>query len=152
MDVKEITSEIKHLLNKLFSDELKEEINKNPLLTVEIEEMFSVFTGMSNSWIETKKYVECYRWNVVMISNDKKQIYYVKLKDGNLKSIGPIKSINISTHMIELFDGSLYSVTNLCAEPCKGMTIGVDKIANFFGIEPNKISFIADRLFQQMSK
>ena len=152
MNVREITDEIKSLLGKLFSEELKDELQKDPLLATDIEEMFSIFTGMSTSWVETKKYIECYRWNIVMISNDKTQIYYVKLKDGNLKSVGPIKSINVQTHMIELQDGSLYSITNLCEEPCKGMAIGVEKIAKFFGIEPSKISFIAERLFQQVSK
>lgn len=146
MHSKEIITEIKRLFGELFKNDLKGETFQNPEIIDEIDELFNIVDGMQTSWIETKRFIGCNRWNIVMLNNNLKEVYYVYLEKGELKSIGPIKKINIKTHTIQIEGQNPFVLENLCPRHCVGLELGRDEIANHFGVKTDKMKFVAEKL------
>lgn len=146
MHSKEIIEEIKRLFNELFKNDIRDNSFKKPELKDEIDELFHIVYGFQESWIETKKFIECNRWNIVMLNNSLKEIYYVFLRNGEINSVGPIKKINIKSHSITLCNGKTHVLENLCPNHCVGLEVGKNALSEHFGIRSDKMKFVAEKL------
>jgi hypothetical protein len=146
MHTTNIINHIKNLLDNLFQRNLKQESIDNPNLIKQVDEMFHIIEGLRETWVETKKFIECNRWNIVMIGNSLKNVHYVYLEDGELKSVGPILKINIKTHTIQLEGQEPFVLERLCPEHCVGLEIGKDKVAEHFSTNSSNLKFVAEKL------
>lgn len=152
MNPSKIIQSITSLINELKSSDLKMEAMSNPQLAAEMDAMFEVVEGMRGTWVEIQKFIECNRWNIVMVGGSLKNVHYIFLKDGVLQSVGPIKKINVKSHTILLEGQDPYTLENLCPKACDGLEVGKNQVAEHFKVRTSDLTFVAEKLMLSADK
>lgn len=146
MHTPKFIEQIEGLLIGLFERESKRKSPEKSTLVSQMDDLFQVKAGLRGERIVPETFTACTRWNIVMVGDSLNNIHYVLLEDGELKSIGPLKKINVMSHIVALEGQELFVLENLCPDVCAGMEVGRNQVAKLFAVQGSDLTFIAERL------